>query len=119
MLRCSHPEMFCRKGVLENFAKSTGNHLCQSLFFNKVAGGACNFIKKETLAQVFSCKFCEISKNTFSHRTPPVAASICSRVSLFLNLCRNSNIQETILTACKIFLVFFHGIFIPHLWFFL
>ena len=26
---------------------------------------ACNFIKKETLAQVFSCKFCENSKNTF------------------------------------------------------
>ena len=24
---------------------------------------ACNFIKKETLAQVFSCEFCEISKN--------------------------------------------------------
>ena len=23
------------------------------------------FIKKETLAQVFSCQFCEISKNTF------------------------------------------------------
>ena len=27
--------------------------------------GACNFIKKGTLAQVFSCEFCEISKNTF------------------------------------------------------
>ena len=26
---------------------------------------ACNFIKKEPLAQVFSCEFCEISKNTF------------------------------------------------------
>ena len=25
---------------------------------------ACNFIKKESLAQVFSCEFCEISKNT-------------------------------------------------------
>ena len=25
----------------------------------------CNFIEKETLAQVFSCEFCEISKNTF------------------------------------------------------
>ena len=24
--------------VLRNFAKSTGKHLCQSLFFNKVAG---------------------------------------------------------------------------------
>ena len=36
---------------------------------------ACNFIKKETLEQVFSCEFCEISKNTFSYRTPLVAAS--------------------------------------------
>ena len=26
---------------------------------------ACNFIQKETLAQVFSCEFCEIFKNTF------------------------------------------------------
>ena len=25
----------------------------------------CNFIKKETLAQVFSCEFCKISKNIF------------------------------------------------------
>ena len=36
---------------------------------------ACNFIKKETLAQLFSCEFCVISKNTFSNRTPPVAAA--------------------------------------------
>ena len=35
----------------------------------------CNFFKKETLVQVFSCKFCEISKNTFVHRTTLVAAS--------------------------------------------
>ena len=27
-----------RKGVLRNFAKFTGKHLCQILFFNKVAG---------------------------------------------------------------------------------
>ena len=33
------------------------------------------FIKKETLAQVFSYEFYEISKNTFLHRTPLVAAS--------------------------------------------
>ena len=31
--------------------------------------------KKKTLAQVVYCEFCEISKNTFSYRTPPVAAS--------------------------------------------
>ena len=43
--------------------------------FNKVAGQASNFIKKGTLTQVFSCEFCEISKNTSLHRTPLVAAS--------------------------------------------
>ena len=29
----------------------------------KMEPSACNFIKKETLAQVFSCEFCEIFKN--------------------------------------------------------
>ena len=42
---------------------------------------ACNFIKKETLTQVFSCEFCEISNNTISYRTPPV---IASDISTFL-----------------------------------
>ena len=59
----------------------------QRLFFNKVAGlspatllkkrlwpEVCNFIKKETLAQVFSSVFCEISKNIFFQRTPLVVA---------------------------------------------
>ena len=34
--RSIHPEVL--KGVPKNFAKSTGKHLCQGLFFNKVAG---------------------------------------------------------------------------------
>ena len=54
------PEVFYKKVVLKNFAKFTGKHLCQSLVFNKVAG------LKETLAQLFSCEFRDISKNTFS-----------------------------------------------------
>ena len=36
--RSSRLEVFCKKDVLKNFAKFTGNHLCQSLFLNKVAG---------------------------------------------------------------------------------
>ena len=52
--RSSRPEVFCKKGVLRNFAKFTGKYLCQSLL-----------IKKKTLAQMFSCEFCEISKNSF------------------------------------------------------
>ena len=61
--------------ALTKFKKFTGKHL--SIFFNKVADRPedCNSIKKEALAQLFSCEFCKISKNTFFHRTPLVAAS--------------------------------------------
>ena len=37
-VRSSHWRCSVKKGVLRNFAKFTGKHLCQSLFFNKVAG---------------------------------------------------------------------------------
>ena len=59
----SRPDVFCKKDVLKNFSKFTRKHLCQSLFFNKVAG------------LVFSCEFWEISNNTFLYKTPLVAAS--------------------------------------------
>ena len=60
LLWSCRPELFCRKSVLRNFATFIGKQLRQSPFLIK----ACNFIKKETLAQMFSCKFFEISKNT-------------------------------------------------------
>ena len=44
-LRSSRPEVFCKKGLLRNFAKFLGKHLYQSLFFNKVAGLPVNFVK--------------------------------------------------------------------------
>ena len=37
-IRSSRPEVFCKKGVLGNCTKFLRKHLCQSLFFNKVAG---------------------------------------------------------------------------------
>ena len=64
MYRSSHRRCSVRKGVLRNIAKFTGKHLCQSLFFNKVAVLRSVTIKKETLVQVFSCEFWEISINT-------------------------------------------------------
>ena len=48
---------FFKKGVMRSFAKFTRKHLCQ---------------KSETLAQVFSCEFCQICKKAFfaeHHRT--------------------------------------------------
>ena len=55
------PEVFCKKGDLKNFAKFTGKHLCQSLFFNKVNSlGPSTLIKK----RFFSATFAKIFNNT-------------------------------------------------------
>ena len=45
--------MLCKKVFLEILQNSQENFITK------------DFIKKETLAQVFSCEFCETSKNTF------------------------------------------------------
>ena len=52
-----------------------GTQISLSQNFTKARSQTCNFIKKETLAQVFSCEFCEFSKNIFSYRTTPMTAS--------------------------------------------
>ena len=55
---------------------------------------ACIFIKIDTLEQVFSCEFREISKNTFSYRTPPLAASgFNSNENLFLATTNTSSLR--------------------------
>ena len=60
------PEVFCKEGVFKNFLKFTGKHKCQSLFFNKITvWWSSSFIKKETLLQVFSYKFCKILRRSF------------------------------------------------------
>ena len=86
LYRSSQRRCSVRKGVLRNFAKFTGKHLCLSLFFNKVAGlrpgTAYNFIKKETLAQVFSYEFCEISKNTIFTEHLRATASVYMHFNL-------------------------------------
>ena len=52
--RSSQPEVFCKKDVLSNFAKFTGKHLCQSLFFNKVAGlRPATLLKRDSGTSVF------------------------------------------------------------------
>ena len=71
--RSSCPEVFCKKDLLKNFTKFTGKHLCQSLFFNKVAGWG--------LTKVFSCEFCEIFLEHVFYRTPP---RDCFSISFYL-----------------------------------
>ena len=49
-------KVFCKKGVLRKVLRPAT-------------------LWKKRLAQVFSYEFCEVSKNTFSYRTPPAVAS--------------------------------------------
>ena len=55
LIRSSRPEVFCERGVLENFTKFTGKHLCQSnfvkflrtpLFIEHLLAAASNWYKK-------------------------------------------------------------------------
>ena len=62
----SRPEVFCKKGVLRNFTKFTGKHLCQSLFFNKVAGlRPVTLLKKGLWYRCFSVNFVKFLRTPF------------------------------------------------------
>ena len=60
-IRSSHQRCSLKKGVLRNLPQ------------------ACNFIKKETLRQVFSCEFCEISEHTFFTKHLRATASVLKK----------------------------------------
>ena len=62
--------MFLKIGALKNFANFTGKHLSWNLFLIKLQ---LQHYQKETSTRVF---FCEIFKNIFFYKTPPVAASL-------------------------------------------
>ena len=58
--RNSRSQMFFKRGVLKNFEIFTGKHP----------------------TKVFSCDYCQIFKNSFLFRTPAVATSDCSPLSI-------------------------------------
>ena len=75
LVRSSHSDVFCRRGVLRNIAKFTEKHLRQSLFFNKVGGlRPATLLKRDSGTGIF-IEFSEISKKSFFDRTPLAAAS--------------------------------------------
>ena len=49
------------------------------LFINEVAGQCWQLYLQRDPSTGVSCEFCKISKNTFSYRTPQVAASSSSK----------------------------------------
>ena len=68
--RSSHQRCFVRKDVLRNFTKLTGKHLCQSLFFNKVADlKPATSLKKRLCHRCFSVNFAKFLKTPFLQNT--------------------------------------------------
>ena len=62
----SHRGCPVRKGVLRNFAKLTGKHLCQSLFFNKVGGlRPETLLKKRLWHRCFPVNFAKFLRTSF------------------------------------------------------
>ena len=76
-------QMFFKGGVLKSYAIFTGKHLRWSPFLIKFQSFRPATLKV-TPMKVFYCDYCKIFKNSFFHRTPPLAASVtCERRSYF------------------------------------
>ena len=68
-IRSSHRTCSVRKGVLRNFAKFTGKHLCQSLFFNKNAGRTATLLKKSPWHRCFPVNFAKFLRKPYLQNT--------------------------------------------------
>ena len=66
--RSSHRRCSVRKGVLRNFTKFTGKHLCQSLFLNGVARPA-TILKKGLWHRCFPVNFVKLLRTPFLQST--------------------------------------------------
>ena len=74
IFRSNHQRCSVRIGVLRNFAKFTGKHLCQSLFFDKAAGPhietsqlicTATLLKKRSWRRCFPVNFAKFLKTPF------------------------------------------------------
>ena len=68
--RNSHRRCFARKGVLRNSAKFSRKHLCQNLFFNKVADlRPVTLFKKRLWQRCFHVNFTKFLRTSFLQNT--------------------------------------------------
>ena len=72
--RSSHRRCSVKKVFLE-ISRNSQENTCARVSFLIKLQAAFNLIKKDTLVQVFSCEFYEISKNTFFTEHPWATAS--------------------------------------------
>ena len=83
--RSSHRRCSVRKGVLRNFAKFTGKHPCQRLFFNRVGGlKPATLFKKRLWRRCFLVNFAKFLTTPFLQNTS--GRLLLNQVSLEVNV---------------------------------
>ena len=84
IFRSSRRMCSVKKGVLRNFAKFTGKHLCQSLFFNKVAGlGPATLLKKRLWHRWFPLNLAKSLRTPFLQNTSGLLLNLLPCVIMF------------------------------------
>ena len=74
-----------KKGVLRNFAKFTGKHLYQSLFFNKVTGlNPASLLKKRLWHRYFPVSFAKFLRTPFFTEHPPWLLLLVTEILLLI-----------------------------------
>ena len=108
--RSIHRRCSVRKGVLRNFAKFTGKHLCQSLFLNKVADlRSAALLKKRLWHWCFSVIFPKFLRTPFLQSTSRKllleSEHVCTEIYSFFSLLKN--IKTSVQKSCDKNLTFF------------
>ena len=70
LIVCSHRRCSVKNGVLRNFAKFTGKHMCHRLFFNKVASlRPATLLRKSLWHRCFPVNFAKFLSTPFLQNT--------------------------------------------------
>ena len=98
------------KNLLLKISQYLQENTCVGVsFFKKVTGlRPCNFIKKETPTRVFSCKICEIFKNTYFEehlRTAPSESTMKKELSIgilysYIMVAMKFHLTKVLKTVC-------------------
>ena len=87
LLRSSHQRCTIKVHVLRNFAKFSGKRLCQSLFFNKVAGLRPTTLSKKRLQQrCFPVNLMKFQRTPFLQNIRSVSRLITNTLQVIYNI---------------------------------
>ena len=116
--RSSRSQIFCKVGVLIDFAKFTGKHLYQSLFFNHLEASRLQIVKK-IIKKETSYGLCGVFTNTFYRVHPlvhPLQSTASVSANLYFLLSHISHISHIYIYIKYIYIYISHITYISHIY---